>query len=186
MKNIVAVAPLCVARVLNSLFESIPFIDEKGLHCRMMNVSDYYLAPGIIWGPILIALIPTILIIMFVAIILMRAKSKSRRNQIDIPANNISGNIIFYFDGHIFSRQVGFCNVRIDNQEPIQAFSGMPIGLNLEPGIHTVLVTYPRQGNEVYPANTQINVEPNTKYQVIYTFPATQFTPSKISVRIMQ
>ena len=153
----------------------------------MMNVSDYYYhAAEIIWGPILIALIPIILVVLFIAIIFMRAKSKSRINQIDIPVNNISGNIIFYFDGHVFSRQVGFCNVRIDNQEPIQAFPSMPIGLNLEPGIHTVLVTYPRQGNEVYPANTQINVEPNTRYQVIYTFPATKFSPSQISVRIMQ
>lgn len=53
----------------------------------------------------------------------------------------------------------------------------MPIGLDLEPGIHTILVTYPRLGNKVYPANTQINVEPNTRYQVIYIHSRLQSLP---------
>lgn len=109
-------------------------------------------------------------------------KGTTGAQKIDMDTSGIFENVIFYFDGHMYSRMVGFCHLRVDDKEPTKVFPGMPIGLELDPGTHTFFATYPKDNNEVYPARTQIEVAPNKRYQIIYKFPTTKLTPSQIFV----
>ena len=99
---------------------------------------------------------------------------------------SVPGNVIFVVNGPASANAAGFFNLVIDNKEPIKLHLRTPVGMDLDVGVHTVFVTYPRMGNEVYPASAQIDVQADKKYEVLYTTPITKLSSAKISIRIIQ
>ena len=126
-------------------------------------------------------IIPSLVVGFILGFIIFRVAQSRRKTAPDLTS--VSGNVIFYIDGYIYSRDAGFCNLSVDGTEPIQVYSGTPIGLDLEPDKYTIFVTYPRHGDEVYPAARLIEVAPGTRYQIIYRFPSTKYAPAEISVQ---
>jgi len=113
--------------------------------------------------------------------ILKKQKSQLSRRIVDFV--NVQGNVVLYVDGKIAHGEMGFFNFKVNNMEIFQVFPRSPIGIDLEPGMHTILVSYPHMGNDKYPATTQIEVKRGTKYQVLYTYPSIVLSPANISIR---
>ena len=119
-------------------------------------------------------------------ILINRFLHRKAKQPVKVDLANVLGNVVFYVDGTMYHAKMGFFNLRINNMAPIQVFPRVPVGLELEPGVHSIFVTYPHEGKEKFPASTQIHVQPSSKYEVCYTYPLTVFSPSKLSIQIIK
>ena len=72
--------------------------------------------------------------------------------------------------------------VVIDSKAPIKIAPGNKIEIKLDPGIHEIRSSIPYQGNDRGLATAKIDVQSNSKYEIVFKFTASMFGKCNIII----